>query len=107
MIDWKHGDLEYLCSIPVIPEFIVQDFYSGMFYFYLQQPGSSVASAQPYVYLKCGHVHGLHMWNSPERSAADKRTCPVCLQVCRRVVFIFHNQNPLSKEEFDGGVVTS
>lgn len=64
-----------------IPEFIVQDFYLDMLYFHLQQPGSSVANAQPYVYLKCGHVHGLHMWNSPERNAADKRTCPVCLQV--------------------------
>lgn len=45
------------------------------------EPSSSVTSAQPYVYLKCGHVHGLHTWNSPERNPADKRTCPVCLQV--------------------------
>lgn len=43
---------------------------------------SSSSVTQPYVYLKCGHVHGLHSWNSPDRSATteDKRTCPVCLQ---------------------------
>lgn len=45
------------------------------------EPSSSVTNTQPYVYLKCGHVHGLHSWNSPERNLADKRTCPVCLQV--------------------------
>lgn len=45
----------------------------------LEQPGSSVASAQPHAYLKCGHVHGFHSWNYPVQNA-DKRTCPVCLQ---------------------------
>ncbi|KAJ7384788.1 E3 ubiquitin-protein ligase pellino 1 [Desmophyllum pertusum] len=46
-----------------------------------EQPCSSVSSnAQPYVYLKCGHVHGLHSWNSPDKNVADKRTCPMCLQ---------------------------
>lgn len=93
------------CSIPVTPEFIVQYFYRDMFYFCLQQPGSSVASAQPYVYLKCGHVHGLHTWNSPERNAADKRTCPVCLQVGRLSAFSI-TKIP-QRRIFGGCVVTS
>lgn len=44
----------------------------------------SSSGSVPYVYLKCGHVHGLHSWNSPDtfsvNSTQDKRTCPVCLQ---------------------------
>ena len=50
--------------------------------FLSQLPSSSITNNQPHVYLKCGHVHGLHSWNSPDRhSSTDKRTCPVCLQV--------------------------
>lgn len=93
-----YDELEFLCSIPVKPEFIVQDFYLGMFDVYLQQPGSSVASAQPHAYLKCGHVHGLHMWNAHERNAGpDKRTCPVCLQV--HIESYLHFREPESSKE--------
>lgn len=39
------------------------------------------AGKEPYVYLKCGHVHGYHAWNSPgNESGNNMRTCPVCLQ---------------------------
>ena len=31
----------------------------------------------PYVYLKCGHVQGLHHWGK----AGEERTCPICLKV--------------------------
>ncbi|XP_046355931.1 protein pellino-like [Haliotis cracherodii] len=34
---------------------------------------------QPYVYLKCGHVHGKHEWG--QQDADDTRTCPLCLTV--------------------------
>ncbi|XP_063426185.1 protein pellino-like [Mytilus trossulus] len=33
------------------------------------------ADKQPYVYLKCGHVHGQHEWGQKD----DSRTCPLCL----------------------------
>ncbi|KAG9508956.1 Protein pellino, partial [Fragariocoptes setiger] len=32
---------------------------------------------QPYVYLKCGHVQGLHDWGVTKQS--NQRTCPICL----------------------------
>jgi len=31
----------------------------------------------PYVYLKCGHVQGLHHWGKE----GESRTCPICLKV--------------------------
>ncbi|GFR19008.1 protein pellino [Trichonephila clavata] len=34
---------------------------------------------QPYVYLICGHVQGLHGWREDKESNA--RTCPMCLKV--------------------------
>ncbi|GIZ02902.1 protein pellino [Caerostris extrusa] len=34
---------------------------------------------QPYVYLICGHVQGLHDWGQDKESNA--RTCPMCLKV--------------------------
>ncbi|XP_022255728.1 protein pellino-like isoform X2 [Limulus polyphemus] len=34
---------------------------------------------QPYVYLICGHVQGLHDWGQDKNS--DGRTCPMCLKV--------------------------
>ncbi|XP_015784371.1 protein pellino [Tetranychus urticae] len=34
---------------------------------------------QPYVYLNCGHVQGLHDWGQSKNSNA--RTCPMCLSV--------------------------
>ncbi|XP_041352890.1 protein pellino-like isoform X2 [Gigantopelta aegis] len=33
---------------------------------------------QPYVYLKCGHVHGKHEWGQTTESS---RKCPLCLEV--------------------------
>ncbi|EDO29349.1 predicted protein, partial [Nematostella vectensis] len=40
------------------------------------------ASRQPHVYIKCGHVHGLHGWHGPDSSTdvTESRTCPICLQ---------------------------
>lgn len=35
------------------------------------------AQQQPYVYLKCGHVQGLHDWGQ-EKDKATRR-CPMCL----------------------------
>lgn len=34
---------------------------------------------QPYVYLNCGHVQGLHDWGQDKDSGARK--CPICLEV--------------------------
>lgn len=34
----------------------------------------------PYVYLKCGHVQGLHHWGK-EGGGSEDRTCPICLKV--------------------------
>lgn len=34
---------------------------------------------QPYVYLNCGHVQGLHDWGQDRDS--DDRKCPICLEV--------------------------
>lgn len=36
------------------------------------------SSKQPYVYLMCGHVQGLHDWGQDKDS--DGRTCPMCLK---------------------------
>lgn len=38
---------------------------------------------QPYVYLNCGHVQGLHDWGQEEEGA---RRCPICLEVSGSVV---------------------
>ncbi|KAL5009216.1 hypothetical protein ScPMuIL_014797 [Solemya velum] len=35
-----------------------------------------VVDKQPFVYLKCGHVHGHHEWGQKEDNS---RTCPICL----------------------------
>ena len=34
---------------------------------------------QPFVYTKCGHVHGQHQWGQANEN--DGRTCPLCLTV--------------------------
>ncbi|XP_013777211.1 protein pellino-like isoform X1 [Limulus polyphemus] len=39
----------------------------------------SFSEKQPYVYLICGHVQGLHDWGLDKNS--DSRTCPMCLKV--------------------------
>ncbi|XP_037576089.1 protein pellino-like isoform X1 [Dermacentor silvarum] len=39
----------------------------------------SQGDKQPYVYLHCGHVQGLHHWGLPE-GASNVRTCPMCLK---------------------------
>ena len=39
-----------------------------------------VNDKQPFVYLKCGHVHGQHQWGQSHDSN-DGRTCPLCLTV--------------------------
>ncbi|XP_029191242.1 E3 ubiquitin-protein ligase pellino homolog 2-like [Acropora muricata] len=44
------------------------------------QPSGGITDTQPHVYLKCGHVHGFHHWDSPDIHSNNKRTCPVCLQ---------------------------
>ena len=38
-----------------------------------------VNDKQPFVYLKCGHVHGQHQWGQSNDN--DGRTCPLCLTV--------------------------
>lgn len=42
-------------------------------------PGSEEQKKQPYVYLKCGHVQGLHYWGSQQHS--NSRKCPICMCV--------------------------
>lgn len=43
---------------------------------------------QPYVYLNCGHVQGLHDWGQDKDSGARK--CPICLEVItKQCLFIF------------------
>ncbi|KAK3710530.1 hypothetical protein QZH41_009356, partial [Actinostola sp. cb2023] len=42
-------------------------------------------SRQPHVYIKCGHVHGFHGWNSPNNRDQKSRTCPICLQMSNYV----------------------
>lgn len=39
----------------------------------------SESDKQPYVYLNCGHVQGLHDWGQNKNS--NSRTCPMCLDV--------------------------
>ena len=34
---------------------------------------------QPFVYIKCGHVHGQHQWG--QGGDNEGRTCPLCLTV--------------------------
>ena len=41
---------------------------------------------QPFVYTKCGHVHGQHQWGQGNNN--DGRTCPLCLSVSH-VIKIF------------------
>lgn len=39
---------------------------------------------QPFVYTKCGHVHGQHQWDQVSKGPSndnDGRTCPLCLTV--------------------------
>ena len=36
------------------------------------------ADKQPYVYLNCGHVQGLHAWGG---DGSQDRQCPICLAV--------------------------
>ncbi|XP_027203146.2 E3 ubiquitin-protein ligase pellino [Dermatophagoides pteronyssinus] len=38
----------------------------------------SADDKQPYVYLKCGHVQGLHDWGQNKHS--NSRTCPMCFK---------------------------
>lgn len=38
-------------------------------------------SKQPYAYLKCGHVHGFHEWNSKDQEGKEERMCPMCREV--------------------------
>ncbi|RWS07009.1 protein pellino-like protein [Dinothrombium tinctorium] len=39
----------------------------------------SESDKQPYVYLNCGHVQGLHDWG--QNKTTNARTCPMCLSV--------------------------
>ncbi|XP_072032405.1 E3 ubiquitin-protein ligase pellino homolog 2-like isoform X2 [Amphiura filiformis] len=38
-------------------------------------------SKQPYAYLKCGHVHGYHQWDSNSNQERTDRTCPMCRDI--------------------------
>ena len=38
-----------------------------------------VNDKQPFVYIKCGHVHGQHQWGQGDDR--EGRTCPLCLTV--------------------------
>lgn len=40
---------------------------------------SDGSNQQPYVYLKCGHVQGLHDWGATKLS--NQRKCPICFSV--------------------------
>jgi pellino protein len=33
---------------------------------------------EPWVYLKCGHLHSYHQWKAEPKESDSKRTCPVC-----------------------------
>ena len=36
---------------------------------------------EPWVYLKCGHLHGYHEWKAGPKESDSRRTCPVCREV--------------------------
>ncbi|XP_021956626.1 protein pellino isoform X2 [Folsomia candida] len=38
---------------------------------------------EPYIYLKCGHVQGLHEWNPGQKKGTEskERTCPICMTI--------------------------
>lgn len=42
---------------------------------------------QPFVYIKCGHVHGRHTWGQKDDDD-DKRTCPLCLKVSNIYIYL-------------------
>ncbi|XP_071962354.1 E3 ubiquitin-protein ligase pellino homolog 1-like [Antedon mediterranea] len=50
---------------------------------------------QPYAYLKCGHVHGYHHWDSKENESKGNRTCPMC-RVVGSYVALFMGNEPSS-----------
>jgi len=43
----------------------------------------SESDKQPYVYLNCGHVQGLHDWG--QNKSTNTRTCPMCLKTGPRL----------------------
>ncbi|XP_078001317.1 E3 ubiquitin-protein ligase pellino homolog 1-like [Glandiceps talaboti] len=57
--------------------------------------GADLDEKQPYVYLKCGHVHGYHRWGRRD-SAKEKedleRTCPLCREVGPYVPMVMGNE---------------
>ena len=36
---------------------------------------------EPWVYLKCGHLHSYHEWKGGPKESDSRRTCPVCREV--------------------------
>jgi len=47
---------------------------------------NSEANREPYVYLVCGHVQGLHHWGIMNQTTnSESRKCPVCLRLGRAV----------------------
>ena len=36
---------------------------------------------EPWVYLKCGHLHSYHQWKAEPKESDSKRTCPMCREV--------------------------
>ncbi|XP_002732075.1 E3 ubiquitin-protein ligase pellino homolog 1-like [Saccoglossus kowalevskii] len=57
--------------------------------------GEEADDKQPYVYLKCGHVHGYHGWVG-KQSSNDKedlnRTCPLCREVGPYIPVVMGNE---------------
>ncbi|XP_070578036.1 E3 ubiquitin-protein ligase pellino homolog 2-like isoform X2 [Ptychodera flava] len=55
--------------------------------------GGDVDEKQPYVYLKCGHVHGYHSWGVRQSSKEDsERTCPLCREIGPYVPLVMGNE---------------
>ena len=47
----------------------------------------------PYVYLKCAHVEGHHLW---DKERVEDRTCPICHKVGDRFSTVFgYGTSPL------------
>lgn len=57
-----------------------------------RQSSKIMEEKQPYAYLKCGHVHGYHVWNSKEAAKNTERMCPMCREVGSYEALIMGNE---------------
>ncbi|XP_071512085.1 E3 ubiquitin-protein ligase pellino homolog 1-like [Diadema antillarum] len=57
-----------------------------------RQHSKIMEEKQPYAYLKCGHVHGYHVWNSKETQKNTERMCPMCREVGQYEALIMGNE---------------